>query len=607
VPAKLRPKQSSIVQYLMKRLIAKLFDLGIHDALPAYQQHKIRFTNTLAVNFLLLSLFYFIIGLIAGVFYLSWICAGLLLFGSLGLWMNSMYEYAFAQSLFLVSFSLLLLCGCNILSNGKDFAVLYLPHIIAYGVYYDLDGRHKIAFTNLMFTGLSLAGFFLLPHQLIAAETVPESWVPFFWNCNLIISILCASMYIFFIVQTANKSSDELKKAWMEAERQKAELSEEKNRAEAATLAKSYFLSNMSHELRTPLNGIIGTVHLLLQEDMLAEQKQHFRVLKYSSEHMLGLVNDVLDFSKIEAGEMHMSPVIFNLSRSVGKLYSVFETQFRERNIELVFDIDPTLDRDFITDETRLNQVLTNLLSNALKFTKRGRVRCHVKLITATSRSAEIRFEVKDTGIGISPDKHETIFESFRQGESSTNRRFGGTGLGLSISKKIVSLLGGELKVDSQLGQGSCFYFTLTLSFSRYKQSFVNSENVSVLKNLSGVRVLMADDSLVNRRITSRFLEKWQIEMDEASDGREALQLFFKNKYDFLLIDLHMPGMDGHETIEAIRKVDNTIPVVAFTAAVLPDMRKRLLNEGFTDLLPKPFRPEDLHQKIVRYCPAINK
>ena len=222
----------------MRIIILNLFDLGIHDELPAYQQHKIRFTNSLAVNFLLLSLFYFIIGLIAGVFYLSWICAGLLLFGSLGLWMNSMYEYSFAQSLFLVSFSVLLLCGCNILSNGKDFAVLYLPHIIAYGVYYDLEGKHKIAYSNIAFTGLSLVGFFLIPHQYFAAETVPDSWVPFFWNCNLIVSVGCASMYIFFIVQHTNKTNDELKSAWKEAERQKQELFEEKNRAEAATLAK---------------------------------------------------------------------------------------------------------------------------------------------------------------------------------------------------------------------------------------------------------------------------------------------------------------------------------------------------------------------------------
>jgi signal transduction histidine kinase len=599
----LKAKSTNIqYRYLMKNIFGQIVNLGVHDDLPAYQQIKIRFTNTLAISFIFLSLFYFIIGLIAGTFYLSWICSGLLIFGAVGLWLNSLHEYSWAQSFFLVSFSILLFCGCNVLSNGKDFAVLYLPHIIAYGVYYDLDGKHKIALTNLSFTCISITLFFLVPHQYLGAEKVPESWVPFFWNCNLIVSISCAAMYIFFIVQYTNKSSDELKRAWREAERQRQVVFEEKNRAEAATLAKSYFLSHMSHELRTPLNGIIGTVHLLLQEDMLTEQKQHFRVLKYSSEHMLSLVNDVLDFSKIEAGEMHVSPVTFNLSRSIRKLQSVFEVQFRERNLELVFDIDPFVDRDFTVDETRLNQVLTNLISNALKFTKRGKVQCTVKLLSATSQSAEIRFEVKDTGIGISADKHQTIFEAFHQGEASTTRRFGGTGLGLSISKKIVTLLGGDLKVDSEVGHGSCFYFTTTLPFSQHKQNFVNTERVSVLKNLSGIRVLMADDSLVNRRIARRFLEKWQIEMDEASDGKEAIQLFFKNKYDFLLIDLHMPGMDGHETIEAIRKVDTKTPAIAFTAAVLPDMRKRLLSEGFTDLLQKPFRPEDLHQKIVRYC-----
>ena len=241
-------------------------------------------------------------------------------------------------------------------------------------------------------------------------------------------------------------------------------LIDAKVKAEEAALSKARFVSNMSHELRTPLNGIIGTTNLLLQEDMLNEQKEHFDILKYSSEHMLELINDVLDVNKIDAGRLEIEKKPNNLKLFIDRIEAVFHNQFNTKNIAFVVNVDPKLDRKFIFDPTRLGQVLQNLLSNALKFTHRGTVTLEVNCLSASSDAATVEFSVKDTGIGIEAKKLPHVFERFYQADVLTTRKYGGSGLGLSISKKLIELYKGELKVESELYKGSRFHFTLTLN-----------------------------------------------------------------------------------------------------------------------------------------------
>jgi signal transduction histidine kinase/CheY-like chemotaxis protein len=381
----------------------------------------------------------------------------------------------------------------------------------------------------------------------------------------------------------------------------RADMQMAKEKAEQAVLVKTKFLSNMSHELRTPLNGIIGTTNLLLLEHLLPEQKKYFNVLKYSSEHMLNLINDILDFSKIEVGKMELEKETFNLKKMVDNIHQLFEKQFDEKGVGLEIALDEKLESNYVGDQTRLSQVLSNLTANALKFTAEGKVFITVNRITQNSNACTLRFAVKDTGIGIPQDKQQMIFDRFSQVDSATTRKFGGTGLGLSISSKIVELFGGILQVESEPGEGSTFHFTIQLDVVHEQTSYVNEKLVEDLFSLKGMNVLVAEDNVFNMFVAKAVLERWGVIITEAVNGREALDKFNDGKYDVLLVDLDMPVMDGFELLENIRKDNKDIPVIAFTAAVFENIQAQLINKGFNDYISKPFRPEDLHEKLARY------
>ncbi len=376
------------------------------------------------------------------------------------------------------------------------------------------------------------------------------------------------------------------------------EIIKAKEKAEKAAKVKARFLSNMSHELRTPLNAIIGTSNILLQEEYLSSQRESFDVLKHSSEHMLQLVNDILDLSKLEAGKMELEKIPFNLKDFMTRVIAPFQQSGRT-NIELELIIDPQLDLEIISDETRLMQIMNNLISNAWKFTKEGRITVTARVEKSINNEVTIYFSVEDTGIGIPQNKIKPIFESFTQADTETTRKYGGTGLGLAICKYLVVKMGGEIGVESEQGKGSCFFFTATFPVNT-KKSYVNEESLKQLNSLEGIRVLLAEDNPINMLVAKRFLQKWKLTVDEAVNGLEAVERYDNNKYDLLLIDLEMPEMDGIEVAAYIRAKNPDIPLVAFTAAVYDDMQADLLTKGFTDFIPKPFRPEDLHKKILQ-------
>ncbi|WP_448700144.1 ATP-binding protein [Mucilaginibacter sp. AW1-3] len=387
--------------------------------------------------------------------------------------------------------------------------------------------------------------------------------------------------------------------------RSEAELIKAKELAEQAAIAKSQFLSTMSHEIRTPMNAVIGFTHLLLQHEPRPDQQEYLNILKFSSENLLVLINDILDFNKIEAGKIEFESVDFNLSRLIDNIRLAQAQRAQEKNIKLKLMMDEDLPNAVIGDPIRLGQILTNLISNAVKFTQEGKVVITASLAERQKDHTIIDFEVEDTGIGIAPDKLDHIFESFTQASSDTTRKFGGSGLGLTISKRLLELQGSHIKVKSELGKGSVFSFSMKFKNST-KQLAPVLEDIQDIKSLRGTRILIAEDNQINVLLAKQFMKQWDVDCDVAENGIIAYQLIQTNNYDLVLMDLQMPEMDGYETTQKVRQLPDPkyaeLPIIALTASAMLDIKDKAFESGMNDYVSKPFNPDDLYRKIATYA-----
>ncbi len=385
-------------------------------------------------------------------------------------------------------------------------------------------------------------------------------------------------------------------------------LKESKQKAEDATKSKSEFLANMSHEIRTPMNGIIGMSHLALQTSLNEKQKNYIEKIDYSAKTLLGIINDILDLSKIEAGKLTIEKINFDLSKVINDVITLIEPKVNEKNLKLIVNYNQKVGQYFFGDSLRISQILLNLVGNAVKFTETG----SISIIVSKIKKNRYKFEVKDTGIGLTSKQQLKLFKSFSQADGSTTRKYGGTGLGLTISKQLVELMNGKIWVESEQGKGSSFIYEINLKELKeddFKNSNSNQNDISIsdLSVLSGSKILLVEDNLINQEIIIGILEKSGIIIDVAFNGQEAVDKYKTNKYELIFMDLQMPIMDGLTATKIIRENDTKIPIIALTANAMIEDIQKTIESGMNEHLNKPIEVNKLYVTLLKYLSKKQK
>ncbi|WP_264520840.1 ATP-binding protein [Flavobacterium sp. N1994] len=377
------------------------------------------------------------------------------------------------------------------------------------------------------------------------------------------------------------------------------ELQIAKDNAEKASKARAEFLSTVSHELRTPLNAINGITHLLLEDNPKQNQLHYLNSLKFSGNYLLTFINEILEINRIESSNIEIEYIDFNIKQLLTDIQNSMAEIASKNNNKFTLEIDENIPDILLGDPTKLSQIFINLINNALKFTKNGEVAVIAKLVETGDDFSRINFAVRDTGIGIPEEKQETIFESFSQGSIEINRKYGGTGLGLTIVKKLVDLLGGEINLTSKVGIGTTFDFEINLLHGTEE---VVVEKVKLYSDdiLKGKHILVVEDNKINQMVTKKMLEKKGITCQIIDNGEDAVEILSKeNPFDLVLMDVHLPGINGTIATQKVREYDIKKPIIALTAISLNENREMLLSFGMTDVITKPFEPENLYRIIA--------
>jgi signal transduction histidine kinase/CheY-like chemotaxis protein/ligand-binding sensor domain-containing protein len=489
-------------------------------------------------------------------------------------------------------------------------------------------GKNEFFVTNVRVGSFRLeirarqSGNYLWSEPMVYEFTIFRVWHQSWWVWTIIGVAL--ALLIFLLLKWRNRRLEdekkklnrlvkertlELENKTKEIEATNKQLVIAKEQAERSSRAKADFLSTMSHEIRTPMHGVIGMIDLLMMEKPTENQLEKLNILRFSAENLLMLINDILDFNKIDSGNLELEKAVFNLKETVTNLKLGFEPAAQQKKLRLESDVDNSIPNRLTGDRTRLAQILNNLVGNAIKFTEEGAVSIKVETISKTDKKVRVGFSVRDTGIGIPADKTGHIFEIFNQASSDTTRKYGGSGLGLAITKKLLQMMDSHIVLKTELGFGSEFSFEIDFEIAEKTDSKENEngtkkiatlkDELQSFKSLKGTKVLLVEDNIINVKVATQLLQKWDIEVDVAMDGEKAVEMHQAEQYHLVLMDLHLPGMDGFDATKAIRKSDPDIPIVALTAAAVEEEKQKAFAAGMNDFIVKPFKLQDLYQKII--------
>lgn len=465
----------------------------------------------------------------------------------------------------------------------------------------DIFGREELKMTGMSAEDLSTSFDLVLPStkensiQFLLSHSVFESVIK---NGNgQLVWLLCTTAPLFDDTGSVEGGVivvfDITSRKKMEQE-----MLEARKAAEAGLELRKTILANVSHELRTPVNAIVGMSALLASTSLDEKQREYLKTMRFSSDGLLVLIDDLLDVSRIEAGKVELEEIEFSILENFAELVKSLEIRAKEKNLTFEWKIDHHISKRLKGDVHRLNQVVTNLIGNAIKFTPSGSIRLEISQTGETNDTQRIQFAVHDTGIGIAPERQSVIFQAFTQEDNSTTRKFGGSGLGLSISKRIVEMMGGELSLKSEKNVGTTFLFEVKLK-KVVGESPVKKE---FKPDLQGSRILLVEDNKVNQFLAQSLLKAWNANVEISEDGLDAIEKLKSNAIDLVLMDLQMPIMDGFEATERIRKELSTeLPIIGLSANALSDERERSLEKGMNDYVSKPFQPELLYEKIHGY------